>query len=294
MTKKILRKIITTCLLAVISSTGLANPPDLPPGVYNLSLNQRPTRPYNAIPNYNTALTNQGTGPNFPVMMDSHHIIPYEVLERFYNAFIANGDHLRMRAFLSSFGESIPAYASAAKLDCSRNGPDYLRAANIAQALGFGWLRAGSSDLAIFPEGLNTFQEFYAWIPGNIFIGPHNRSDDEHGPFETNARYIVGNDAFNLLRRLHENMVAYAQGNTALVGSIATDLTRLSGRRSVYQLDPANWIFSGGSYRINTDGPSREPARQGDVTSISSECEVFAPNYEKFMGAYMEATLFFQ
>jgi hypothetical protein len=293
MTRKFLRTIISASLLAATSTASVANPPNLPPGEYRLEMTARRGAPYNPIQNYNTALTGQGAGPNFPVAMDRHHIIPYEVLQRFYNAIMNNGDQLRMRAFLSTFGESIPAYASAAQLDCFQNGPDYLRAANIAQALGFGWLRNTASDSAFVPDGLDTFQAFYAWIPGNIFIGPHNRSDDEHGPFETNARYIVGNDAFSLLRRLHDNMVAYAQGDTALLGSITTDLTRLSARRSVYQLNPDNWIFSGGSYRINTDGPLQLAAEQDEPTSVSSECGVSIPNYEKFMGAYMEATLFF-
>ncbi|WP_146011709.1 MULTISPECIES: hypothetical protein [Burkholderia] len=279
--------IILAAWIATASALCHADPEDFPPGSYELELGARPGAPYPPLQNYNIDLSAQGSGPDYSVEVSRHHIIPYNVLRAFYNRVMeTHGEILRFRSFLIVFGRNIPSYASAASLDCERNRLDYLEASNLALAVADNYARWGGNRP---PPGLDTFQEFYTWLPGNLFIGPNNRSDDPGEGFEEGAVEIVGQNAFNTLSSVYQNMVRYNNGDQSVLGSIATGLTQIADRRSVYPLYSGDWQYVNGEYRIKTPQGKRTNTHPTSIpasATTSDTCNSIIPDFEKIKAKY--------
>jgi hypothetical protein len=226
---------------------------DMPLGQFELEMGARPSAPYPQLDNYSHDLQTHGTGSNYTVPVSRHHIIPYNVLRSFYNRLSEQNMFRRVRSFFASYADNLHFYASSNGINCQSLGNDLIDAANLAQALGFGMARGHGTGL---PLGYDTFEQFYTWLPGNLFIGPNQRLDDPGEGFESNSAMVVGADNYIILRRAYENMVRYNNGDDSVLGSIAADLNKISQRRSVYSLDPSNWVYVNGYYKLRTDTPA--------------------------------------
>ena len=229
---------------------------DFPPGNYKIGIaaSSRPGSPYPPLDNYNSGLTQHGTGAGFTVPVTRHHIIPYQLLRDFYNMITTNGDMARFRSFFLTMSNSMSYYASSNSINCAGGVlSDLAAAATLAEAFGSLYINGGGQ---VPPPGLDTFQQFYTWLPGNLFIGPSNRSDDPHDgmAFEQNAATVVGAARFTILQRAYNNLIQYVQhGNATVLRAIATDLSRVASIRSIYALNPADWELVSGQYRLRTN-----------------------------------------
>lgn len=280
-----MKKILIGCIIA---STLLAKIPlaqqteGLPLGEYELHIGPRPSAPYPAMQNYNPGLDSQGQGPDYPVQVSRHHIIPFNVLRDFYNR-LARDDLLpRVSGFFNVFANNLAYYARSNLMDCNRLGYDVIYAGNLALAQGMG-LAKGSISSDVLPPGFDTFEEFYTWLPGNLFIGPDNRSDDPSSGFEENAVIVVGTERFNILQRTYSNMLRFNNGdnNPQLLRSISSDLSVIAQRRTIYGLDSRHWLFSNGKYRLRRQHEFLKEDQQKPLEEFSTlsedKCENMAP-----------------
>ncbi|MGL6624665.1 hypothetical protein [Aeromonas jandaei] len=271
---------------------------DFPPGDYRIELatGGRPSSPYPQLENYNRALTEQGTGSQFTVPVTRHHIIPFQLLRSFYNMVTTNGDLLRFRSFFFAMSQRMPFYASSNSIDCSGGGiiSDLSGAATLAYAIASAYVFSGGQTP---PPGLDTFQQFYTWLPGNLFIGPANRSDDPHDgmAFEVNAATVVGQERFRVLQRAYNNMLAYVQnGDRQHLGAIADDLSRIANVRSIYQLNADDWEFVSGQYKLtNNAAPmgraatsNKDIKKTKDAIESSAMCEAGSSEFYKMRARY--------
>lgn len=232
------------------NNDGIPNP--INPGDYDLTLaNQRPDGPYPSNNNYNTSLTQSGRGGDYPIQVARHHIIPYARLRDFFNRVVANGKLQYLNQFFNGMASNVADYAEQAWKICDANQDSHLRGAldaeNVYIAIQFRVARpGGSTSLQQFDYAAT----WYAWIPGNIFLGPATnfRSDDpgEEG-FEVNAGTVVGDEAFSLLQSINADMEAYLNnGNIGILQRISSNLRLLSeSRSSIYDLNSNNWVISG-------------------------------------------------
>lgn len=165
----------------------IANPNDIH-GSFALNINYRPAVPYPALDNFNARLTESGRGPSYTVEVSRHHIIPFNLLRNFYNRVSENNRLTNLSGFLNTYSDNVRLYASSNGIDCSRLGNDLFNAGNLAQGQSTGWTISGGGGM---PYGFDTFEQFYAWLPGNLFIGPNNRSDDPSEGFESNAHVMA-------------------------------------------------------------------------------------------------------
>ncbi|HEP8841373.1 TPA: hypothetical protein VDU70_005228 [Pseudomonas aeruginosa] len=235
-------------LLAFTSASSYAIGPT--PGKYKLTMPDRPDTPYQSLDNYTPDLTDHGAGPDFTVEVARHHIIPYDTLRTFFNNMMARGDHLQFRGVFSELGVHIPHYGESNSVSCSSNLEDFANAASISLGLASGRVRPGGVST---PTGWDTFEQFYAWMPWNIFIGPINRADDPGQNFERQARYIVSDDRlFGHFMELNDLMIQYNQQDSNVdLRRIVSLFRTLSRNRYIYPLEADQWErLSGGRYRI--------------------------------------------
>lgn len=231
----------------------MAQPDEYFQGKYKLNIPERSDTPYPALANYNTALTQSGSGPSYPVQMSRHHIIPMNRLITFYN-YVSEHNRLRnISGFLNRYAGNVRYYASRNGVNCGSFYNDLHDAGNLVQAMALGMARPGGQER---PDAFATFEDFYNWLPGNIFIGPNSRSDDPHEGFEENAHVIVGAATFDILASININMQRYIEsdGNdTTLLNAINRCLIIIAARKSMYQLNRDNWVLKNGKYKLNTD-----------------------------------------
>ncbi|MCC8383822.1 hypothetical protein GPY51_14505 [Photorhabdus laumondii subsp. laumondii] len=273
-------------ILCLSPAVCFSQPDKLPPGSYELVIGARPSMPYSPIQNYNQDLTRQGTGHEFTVSVSRHHIIPFNRLRSFYNRVVENNRLRNISSFLSVYSNNLGSYASRGGIDCNQLGSDIIDASNLGLAQGSGWIRGGSDR---FTPGFSTFEQFYAWLPGNLFIGPNNRSDDPGSEFESNAAVVVGNENFALLSRLNRNMRRYVEEDDgSVLNGISADLSRLAQIRGVYSLQAQDWEYVNGRYRLRRD--SKESFI--DTTNsyddyLESTCDDLRPTFDKIKGRYV-------
>jgi hypothetical protein len=266
-----------TAIFLLSLSSALAQPGQLPFGNFELNINARPSTPYPAIDNYNSALTENGIGQNYNITVSRHHIIPFNLLRSFYNR-VAERNRLRnLSGFLNTYANNLYLYAGSNGIDCANLGDDLIDAGNLAQAQYYGLARPGGTGYAL---GFDTFEEFYTWLPGNLFVGPTNRSDDPQDGFESNAQVIVGAENFEILSRLFSNMNAYISNNDdSLLNSISADLSKIAQRQSVYTLNAQHWVFVNGSYKIRSSEQLLQTGSHVDSTINSGTCNNMKPNF---------------
>ncbi|WP_429180362.1 hypothetical protein [Aeromonas salmonicida] len=181
--------------------------------------------------------------------------------------------------FFHTYSDNLRYYASGNDIDCRNLGGDLIDAANLALAQSIGL--ASPEGTAMAP-GFDTFEQFYAWLPGNLFIGPSNRSDDPGEGFESDANIVVGAEYFNILSRAHRNMQRFNNGddNPILLNAITVGLTKIAKRRSMFSLASQDWESVHGKYRhrqhqLNEEERITQP--QKTPLSRSNTCEAMTP-----------------
>ena len=244
-------------LVLLIPVVVLANPSDqLPIGTFELNIGARPSAPYPAMNNYNTDLTAQGSGSAYPVTVSRHHIIPFNVLRVFYNRVAENNRFTNLGGFFTTYSNNLRFYASGNNIDCNGLGNDLIDAGNLALAHSYNLARPGGNQMA---PGFDTFEQFYAWLPGNLFIGPNQRWDDPNEGFESNAHVVVGAPYFDILSRTYRNMLRFNNGDDSPnLLNAAVDLTRIAQRRSVFSLKSQDWVYVNGKYKLRDTRINKE------------------------------------
>lgn len=271
-------KLIICMVVFLFSGTCMAQPGEFFAGQFNLNIDGRTDTPYPALPNYNTALTQSGSGPDYTVQMSRHHIIPMNRLIAFYNLVSQNNRLRNLSGFLNTYANNVRFYANSNGVNCQSLQNDLLNTGNLAQAQALGLARTGGQ---VRPESFDSFQDFYTWLPGNIFIGPRTRSDDPSEGFESNAYVVVGAETFDTLSRINRDMENYINSNgddNSLLNAINVNLNRIAARRSMYQLNSKDWVLVDGKYKLSTGSRtiSIEPAEVAQTSDIDT-CSDMAP-----------------
>ncbi|KMZ12100.1 Phage lysin [Candidatus Burkholderia humilis] len=239
--------VISVCLVPIANSAfGVGQ---IPIGTFNLQIEgDRPSSPYMSMDNANVDLTATGRGPDYRVTLAWHHIIPYSTLRNFYNSMVERRRLSRFRSFLIVFQSQIPQYAQQVDLSdpCDpRRVNDTNAAVNAVFAMANSGRLMHNSNYSQIPD-FNSFAEWYAWIPGNIFIGPdgNHRTDDPGDRFESGAVTIVGQRNFDILSAINNNMTRYINGGgDGLIHDVATGLSSIAqGRSTVYSLTSSQWV----------------------------------------------------
>lgn len=233
------KALIVIATLFVFTHQALAAPRPIAAGAYKITMpNVRNGSCFPAMPNYSKDLTVAGGAE--PVHVSRHHIIPYNLLRDFYNRALQEKALPKLRGLFLTLRENLRDYASAG--NCAVNADDLAGTANLIDMIINGTVT--NNPAAAFPDYFDDFASFYAWLPGNLFIGPTNRNDDPEDEFEARAGVVVG-DNFSLYERANKNMKSYvATGDASLLLSINSDLTSIAKKKSVYPLDGHNWNLS--------------------------------------------------
>lgn len=260
------------------------------PGEHKLKVSDRgrPAVPYPSLPRYSSDLTQSGTNPReFPVQVSRHHIIPWGVLRPFFNTVAIRGEFDKLSGFLEVFSENICPYAERALVNLQQVGPDLQNAANLGLAMETRWIN--HDDNASSPEGIDTLHEYFAWMPGNLMIGPNQRNDDPGEAFEENSNAIIGQEAYSISLRLYRNMIDYVNHlDSSLLQVINGDLMLIASVTDIYALKADDWVRdTNGKYSIKPSRESRTMAvnsNQPRPKSTSSTCMSFSPNFKQLQG----------
>lgn len=258
------------------------------PGEHKLKMSGRVDVPYPSLPRYNEDLTQSGTNPSqFPVQMSRHHIIPLGSLRAFFNTVAIRGHFNRLSGFFRVFSDNICPYAERALVDIQRDGPDLQNAANVGLAIESRWIN--HADNARPPEGIDTLHQYFAWMPGNLMIGPNQRNDDPGALFEENSNAIIGQEAYDISLRVYSNMNRYVNDDdSSLLQVINGDLMSIARVTDIYALRADDWVRDAdGKYSIKPSRESRTMAahsNQPRPKSTSSTCKNFSPNFEQLQG----------
>lgn len=136
-----------------------------------------------------------------------HHIIPKNIVIRFFNKAIGHDEH-QVREGLTQFAHTLKDSVDV-RYNSNRAFNDLNR-----------WANAEIKDripeelFIVEPSGFDKSKLFHAyiiWIPCNWFEGPsaENRDDDPRGEFEINSAKIVGVDNLKTLKNIYDNMISY-------------------------------------------------------------------------------------
>lgn len=80
------------------------------------------------------------------------------------------------------------------------------------------------------------------WTPGNLFIGPRDRSDDPGEGFETNAANAVGGDRYPILGNLNNHLDVYDTNPTILnINLITADFAQVHAWDNPVPFDINKW-----------------------------------------------------
>ncbi|MFQ3243458.1 MAG: hypothetical protein ACI9SP_000076 [Arenicella sp.] len=259
-------KNLIVCLLAIslsIASSVVAADPNPPPFNGDFTANGRGASPYTNLPNYNANLSanNQDNtavqGP-YHVHVSRHHIIPYNVLQRFYNAVQRQNSISRLSGFLKALAKTAPLWygRQGNAPGAARCGANVYEAGYFAVALANNWYTQSDDNQPTGEvlEQFNSFYEFYTWMPWNLFIGPEGaiRSDDPGEGFENNAHVVIGQTTFNTINALYQDMLSYITNpNNTVLARISQSLSRLAARRAVYALNRGDWVLRNGRWQLD-------------------------------------------
>lgn len=152
------------------------------------------------------------------IPMARHHIIPLNVLRKFFNTLVKTDDIAFKSAQqeLFSFLQRLGTIASATVEEL--NEFDFLRQIRILR--GFGSFLSSPLTLSRYsaqPNYIRIIQSLFAWMPFNIFEGPipRLRRLDPGNAFEHNAGDIIGAQMLQRLAQLNEEIEIFNRQPTA-------------------------------------------------------------------------------
>jgi hypothetical protein len=206
--------------------------------------------------------------------------------------------------FFNTLGNNLGAYASSGGAPCDqRHYASYSAASTISVAFGRGYMR--NDETGISPFGFDDFQQFYSWLPGNIFEGPNGdqRTDDPSEEFEHNAATVVGTARANLLRQTYEDMRIYILSDGGEISALrraGAGLAQIAQMRGITPLGSFDWERDGSTpdgrpkYRLKKlDGYFPEPNMK-EVVNGSDTCMDIKPRFEAMKMEYLHpATILF-
>lgn len=236
-------------------------------GNYDMRMAGRPDGIYPRLQNANEALTRQGEGPAYVVELSRHHIIPRSTLTAFFNNLVFRGDAVYFHYALNSLADRISVFYHDVVGTCSNSGTSILDAVNLIFSIAYRLVR--QDERASSAPGLDYLQAYFAWLPGNLFIGPSSRQDDPGDNFEENAYVIIGRDRHDNLREIYNLMTTYNRGTNINLEDLASRLRRvINNYRDPFALDHRHWSRNGttGKYYINT---SSRVARALEILNVS-------------------------
>ncbi|KAI6647022.1 hypothetical protein LOD99_8946 [Oopsacas minuta] len=209
--------------------------------------NGRPDSPYRTtLPCYNKNLTQMTPcGGNDYINTARHHVDPWSTIRTFWNSVIMNSNHTS-NGMSTVWTQYIKLYPQA-DVDTDPNVIPLVKG-----------IQAGTivhDATAQYPEGYEDFMQFLAWLPGNLFIGPQDRSDDPGDGFETTAYVVIGRIRWGYLQKTYDYMKIYR--NTDSVSTVKKNMLQLAsainGIIAPYPLKGQNWERnSNGTYRLKT------------------------------------------
>lgn len=228
---------------------------------FNLKLEGRPEHPYKSLSNFDKKLKEQGD--KHPVPMARHHIIPYNTLRDFYNKTVDNKKVKLVETALKGWVNKVSDNEDFnGSVSCEN-------AKKLIGAVSSGKVNHSDSVKENRPEGYDDFRVSYAWMPGNLFIGPEGskRRDDPGEGFEEKSKYIIGDIKFKLLKRIYENMNGYSRDVNFVdinkLNTISSDIKTLSGKYGrIHKLDGEQWEGVKGNYQIRN--PSSNDSSQNN------------------------------
>eukprot|EP01037_Dinobryon_pediforme_P027724 gene27724-30713_t len=270
---------------------------NLPPGPYQLIIPLAPNTPFPPLENFNITLSGQGTGADFTVPATRYPIIPMLLLTNFYRAVVSNHGLPQLRSFFPTFANMIRNYASNGAVNCSNDmtANAIVEASNLALAQQLGWARHATT--AAVPPGLGSLGAYYAWLPGNFYIGPSNLNDTNTGaPIDMGSVHVVGQAYWNKLSETAALMQSYINNpNLAVLPIIDRNLTTIAQTQNAFPLVPISWQFSGGEYRINTNRPipSDDPSDTSEpVVGLATDaCTALVPTFDQIRRRYSALTI---
>lgn len=180
------------------------------------------------LANYPNSINVPATGN---VDMTKHHVVPWGKLKRFVQeAFLAE-HNLQLQNILK--GSANKMIAQSPLID--------------------GVHMQGSSTLASMtaeieaPDIINNEDQeaicaALCWTPGNLFIGPSDRSDDPGEQFEANAANAVGDDRYPTLTNLNTHLDNYhANKNIENINAIEADFVLVHAWGNPVAFNHAYW-----------------------------------------------------
>lgn len=235
--------VLVAVIIALIGFQGHANAQTK----YNLLMGNRLGAPYNNLPRYNEDLTQTGTDPSrFPVEVTRHHIVPFNQLRSLWNG-------MAERQYLTK--SITPLRNSMDTLLSAPTNPNGIQLTQIEKNQVIQLLNDILSkkiehdpNAQGSPDGWDSFQQVYTWIPGNLFIGPSVRSDDPGEGFENNASVVVNNTTkWNKLQNTNTSITTFNGNPTA--GNAQTAVNNysaiISQQNEPYPLNSSNWVKEG-------------------------------------------------
>lgn len=227
-------------------------------GMYDVYMSNRASRSIHAnVLNANPTLTEYGFGPDYPVPLARHHIIPCYTLHAFYNKLIYHDQYHKLSQFWSSFGEQLPFYVNFDSSD-SADWNTIIQGV-YKLLLGFRFNLIIPADQSyLCPPFFEEFQWFYSGLPGNLFIGPANRVDDPRNKFEINAASLIGRRRYRLLLSVYNLMTEYLAGRDDIDWEKLEDnLIQISRFREPMRLLSDQWVRTkDGRYYIRNTSTS--------------------------------------
>ncbi|WP_429234497.1 hypothetical protein [Aeromonas salmonicida] len=222
----------------------------------------RPSAPYPNINNYNEDLSESGVGLGYTVPVSRHHIIPYNIIRDFYNAVIRNQRRqIIIGGFFRNVGVLIGRYAGHHGVLCNDAVMSSLESASeLSYMIAAGQI-SNSDQVTLRPNGFDELTEYYAWLPGNLFVGPTSRADDPGEDFEQNSLHLIGHERFIILRDLYNQMRVYISlaerpeaETLPYLRRIAVLLTQVARITHIRRLSSSEWRRrADGKYEIITD-----------------------------------------
>jgi len=206
---------------------------------YKLNIAGRPAQPWPKCPNYNPALTafttNNPPGPNYPITTAYHHIVPFNSLIGFWNKAVTAS--VKDRKILS--------LGMVAVLDALNTKTTNANVRKVINGLKNESIVHDASSTNT-PDGWDDFTSYFAYLPGDTFLGPTARTDDPHSGFETGAGVIAGTTKFAYLKAANASLAAFLQITTPTqkdVQGVAPKLSLvIASGVDWFKLDSKTWV----------------------------------------------------
>ncbi|WP_418153354.1 hypothetical protein [Actinoalloteichus caeruleus] len=206
------------------------------------SLTMEETRPtnvdhmYAATPTVNRDLQRVGPGDQRQPLA-RHHIIPYNVLRDFWNKLVEEEKihltHPLLKVIQSKLVDGVNGYKILMNQD------DRTVAAEVCAEV-----IEGATEFE--SDRWENFALVYAWLPGNLFLGPDERfrKNPATDEFEEHCSPIVGKQVYSTMRSAYNNMKQYINSPDhpeRLAKDAISGFRNSASTLSIYQLNKNKW-----------------------------------------------------